>query len=48
MSTAYMFWSTEDASSVAMDYRKGDVEEGEVNQASGEPSKGWKGEEGKE
>ena len=30
---AYMFWSAEDASSAAMDYRKGDVEEGMVNQA---------------
>ena len=32
---AYMFWSTEDASSAAMDYRKGDVEEEVVNQAGG-------------
>ena len=32
---AYMFWSVEDASSAAMDYRKGDVEEGVVNQAGG-------------
>ena len=32
MSAAYMFWSAEDASSAAMDYRKGDVEEGVVNQ----------------
>ena len=30
---ACMFWSTEDALSAAMDYRKGDVEEGVVNQA---------------
>ena len=30
-----MFWSAEDASSTAMDYRKGDVEEGVVNQAEG-------------
>ena len=35
MSAAYMFWSAEDASSAAMDYRKGDVEEGVVNQAGG-------------
>ena len=53
VSAAYMFWSAEDASSVAMDYRKGDVEEGMVNQAGGggrdgEPSRGWRGEEGKE
>ena len=33
VSAAYMFWSAENASSVAMDYRKGDVEEGVVNQA---------------
>ena len=32
---AYMFWSAEDASSTAMDYRKGDVEEGVMNQAGG-------------
>ena len=32
---AYMFWLAEDASSAAMDYRKGDVEEGVVNQAGG-------------
>ena len=32
---AYMFWSAEDASSAAMDYRKGDVEEGVVNQVGG-------------
>ena len=31
VSAAYMFWSA-DASSAAMDYRKGDVEEGMVNQ----------------
>ena len=35
VSAAYMFWSAEDASSAAMDYRKGDVEEGVVNQAGG-------------
>ena len=35
VSAAYMFWSAEDASSVAMDYRKGNVEEGVVNQAGG-------------
>ena len=35
VSAAYMFWSAEDASSTAMDYRKGDVEEGVVNQAGG-------------
>ena len=28
-------WLAEDASSAAMDYRKGDVEEGVVNQAGG-------------
>ena len=32
VSAAYMFWSAEDASSAAMDYRKGNVEEGVVNQ----------------
>ena len=32
---AYMFWSAKDASSAAMDYRKGNVEEGMVNQAGG-------------
>ena len=32
VSAAYMFWSTEDASSTAMDYRKGNVEERVVNQ----------------
>ena len=35
VSATYMFWSAEDASLVAMDYRKGDVEEGVVNQAGG-------------
>ena len=35
VSAAYMFWSAEDASSTAMDYKKGDVEEGVVNQARG-------------
>ena len=35
VSAAYMFWSVEDASSAAMDYRKGNVEEGMVNQAGG-------------
>ena len=35
VSAAYMFWSAEDASSNAMDYRKGNVEEGVVNQAGG-------------
>ena len=35
VSAAYMFWSAEDASSATMDYRKGDVEEGVVNQAGG-------------
>ena len=35
VSAAYMFWSAEDASSAAMDYKKGDVEEGVVNQAGG-------------
>ena len=33
VSATYMFWSAEDASLAAMDYRKGDVEEGVVNQA---------------
>ena len=35
VSATYMFWSAEDASSAAMDYRKGNVEEGMVNQAGG-------------
>ena len=35
VSATYMFWSAEDASSTAMDYRKADVEEGVVNQAGG-------------
>ena len=35
VSAAYMFWLVEDSSSTAMDYRKGDVEEGVVNQAGG-------------
>ena len=35
VSAAYIFWSAEDASSAAMDYRKCDVEEGMVNQAGG-------------
>ena len=35
VSAAYMFWSAEDASSTAMDYRKGDVKEGVMNQAGG-------------
>ena len=35
VSAAYMFWSAEDASSAAMDYRKGNVEEGVVNQVGG-------------
>ena len=34
VSTAYMFWSAENASSATMDYRKGDVE-GVMNQAGG-------------
>ena len=32
VSAAYMFWLAEDASSATMGYRKGDVEEGVVNQ----------------
>ena len=35
VSAAYMFWSAEDTSSAAMDYRKGNVEERVVNQARG-------------
>ena len=35
MSAAYMFCSAKDASSATMDSRKGDVEEGVVNQARG-------------
>ena len=35
VSVAYMVWSAEDGSSTAKDYRKGDVEEGVVNQAGG-------------
>ena len=38
VSAAYMFWSAEDASSTAMDYRKGDV-----GGRGGEPSRGWRG-----